>query len=112
MATKHERPRLMEYCVTCGKTFQFGPGVYDGKHIARYQAMVCRTCYEGNWDGWHRTARPGFFLPGSEEHSYSGAEREGMASSRLIRTVDPSSPYLSLAVAFGRNLFQLGVALL
>lgn len=42
----------MQTCGLCGTSFQFGTGVYDGKHIARYQLTVCRGCWEGNHDGW------------------------------------------------------------
>ncbi|MDR5653910.1 hypothetical protein [Ruixingdingia sedimenti] len=44
--------KFMQTCFTCGSGYQFGPGRYDGKHIARYGIDVCRSCYEGNWDGW------------------------------------------------------------
>ena len=39
-------------CELCGSTFQFGPGRYDGKHIAAYNLTVCQGSYVGNWDGW------------------------------------------------------------
>lgn len=42
----------MQTCDLCGTSFQFGTGIYDGKHIARYQLTVCRGCWEGNQDGW------------------------------------------------------------
>lgn len=32
-----------------------GPGKYEGKHVPKYQFTVCKTCYEGNWDGWSPT---------------------------------------------------------
>ena len=41
-----------EKCFCCGTEFQFGPHIYDGKHIPGYGITVCRACYEGNWDGW------------------------------------------------------------
>lgn len=42
----------MVRCELCHSEFQFGPHRYDGKHIARYQMTVCRTCYQANHDGW------------------------------------------------------------
>lgn len=46
-------PKPFTYsCALCGATFQFGPRVYDGRHIARYNMTVCRGCYQANWDGW------------------------------------------------------------
>ena len=44
--------KFMQKCFTCGSAYQFGPGRYDGKHVARYEIDVCKSCYEGNWDGW------------------------------------------------------------
>jgi hypothetical protein len=44
--------KVMLSCDLCGSSFQMGPHVYDGKHIARYQITVCRACWLGNWDGW------------------------------------------------------------
>ena len=46
------QPKLISACDACGQEFQFGPNVYDGKHIARYQITVCSGCYANNWDGW------------------------------------------------------------
>lgn len=39
-------------CQMCGSEFQMGRGIYNGKHISRYDLDVCKTCYESNWDGW------------------------------------------------------------
>lgn len=44
--------KVMIMCGICGNGFQMGPNQYDGKWIPRYQLSVCRSCYEGNWDGW------------------------------------------------------------
>ncbi len=44
--------KIMYSCFACGSTFQFGPHIYDGKHIRKYEITVCSGCYEGNWDGW------------------------------------------------------------
>lgn len=43
---------MMYRCFTCGGEFQFGPHIYNGKHIAAYNLTVCLSCYDGNWDGW------------------------------------------------------------
>ena len=43
---------MMLTCPSCGSEFRYGPQVYEGKHIPRYQVTVCMICYEGNWDGW------------------------------------------------------------
>jgi len=45
-------------CDVCGLGVTFGPNVYDGKFIKRYNLMVCSTCYAGNWDGWGPMAEP------------------------------------------------------
>lgn len=39
-------------CFTCGRQFQFGPHLYAGTFIRRYQVCVCKACYDSNWDGW------------------------------------------------------------
>lgn len=44
--------RIMEKCFCCRRSFQMGPGRYDGKFIPAYQILVCQNCYDGNWDGW------------------------------------------------------------
>ena len=44
--------KVMYLCFICSKNFQMGPNKYDGKFMASYNISVCRTCYEGNWDGW------------------------------------------------------------
>ncbi len=43
---------MMFSCFFCGGRFRFGNHIYNGQHIARYQVTVCRSCYDGNWDGW------------------------------------------------------------
>ena len=39
-------------CCCCRSDFQFGPHVYDGRKVRGYEILVCRSCYDGNWDGW------------------------------------------------------------
>ena len=44
--------RMMVTCDVCEQSFQFGPHRYDGKRNTTYDIMVCRTCHDGNHDGW------------------------------------------------------------
>ena len=45
-------PKVLYTCDACGSQYQFGPHIYDGKHIDAYGINVCSGCYQGNWDGW------------------------------------------------------------
>jgi hypothetical protein len=38
-------------CFLCTRPFQFGPHVYDGRHIGSWDIEVCGRCVRGNWDG-------------------------------------------------------------
>lgn len=41
-------------CPLCGSTFQYKPHYYhEGKWVKSLGTTVCRTCYDGNWDGWN-----------------------------------------------------------
>ena len=53
-------PKFMFNCQLCGASFQFGPHVYSGKHIARYDLTVCGACWAGNHDGWPPSLEPKF----------------------------------------------------
>ena len=53
-------PKFMFNCQLCGASFQFGPHVYSGKHIARYDLTVCGACWAGNHDGWSPSLEPKF----------------------------------------------------
>jgi hypothetical protein len=44
--------KFMRHCDLCNSEFQHGPHRYDGRHIPKYDLLVCSGCYEGNWDGW------------------------------------------------------------
>jgi hypothetical protein len=44
--------KFMQSCGVCNAQFQFGPHIYDGKHLSRYGLTVCSGCYSGNYDGW------------------------------------------------------------
>jgi hypothetical protein len=43
---------IMRKCFFCGRLFQFGPHVYDGSYSRYYKIEICRSCYQGNWDGY------------------------------------------------------------
>lgn len=45
-------------CFICESEYRYGPHVYDGRAIPRYNFAVCRTCYSSNWDGWVPHAEP------------------------------------------------------
>ena len=45
-------------CFLCNRPFQFGPHIYDGRHIAAWNMEVCRRCYDSNWDGIVIEGRP------------------------------------------------------
>jgi hypothetical protein len=51
-----QKEKFMCNCGICGSVFQFGPHIYNGKHIAGYQLTVCNSCWQGNWDGWNPTS--------------------------------------------------------
>ena len=44
-------PKFFEKCFLCKQSFQFGPHLYDGRHIASWGISVCRSCDAANWDG-------------------------------------------------------------
>ncbi|MBI9080163.1 MAG: hypothetical protein JEY79_10545 [Pseudodesulfovibrio sp.] len=39
-------------CYACGDDFEYGPHDHGGEWLAGYEVDVCRTCYDGNGDGW------------------------------------------------------------
>jgi hypothetical protein len=41
----------MEKCFLCKRMFHFGNHVYAGRHIHRWDMMVCEPCHEGNCEG-------------------------------------------------------------
>jgi len=53
-----QNQKCMYNCDICGAQFQFGPHIYDGRYIASYQITVCKSCWDGNWDGWGAGAEP------------------------------------------------------
>ena len=38
-------------CILCDRPFQFGPHVYNGRHIRQWDAQICDGCIHANWDG-------------------------------------------------------------
>jgi hypothetical protein len=43
--------RFMTPCGLCGRDFQMGPHIYDGRWLGRYQMSICKICDAANWDG-------------------------------------------------------------
>jgi hypothetical protein len=48
----------METCFICSRRFQFGEGVYNGRHVSAWDVMICDGCDRGNWDGIVPQTRP------------------------------------------------------
>lgn len=66
-------------CDLCGKHVRHSHHHYEGRVIPRYQLFVCKTCYEGNWDGWgpahepvliDHLAKKGLPMPARNEKGY------------------------------------------
>ncbi len=64
----------MERCDICGNEFQFSDHQYDGRKCQGYNMMACRSCYDGNHDGWapHYEDR---ILKHLEDHGIEEPER-------------------------------------
>jgi hypothetical protein len=43
--------KILYECILCHRPFQFGPHVYDGRHIAVWGVEICSRCIAANWDG-------------------------------------------------------------
>jgi len=43
--------RNMTDCFLCNNKFQFGPHLYDGRHLNKWKINVCNSCFQGNGDG-------------------------------------------------------------
>lgn len=37
-------------CACCGRSFRFGPGIYDGDRVPAWDVMICRWCKPSIWD--------------------------------------------------------------
>jgi hypothetical protein len=46
------KEKSMCQCFMCDRDFQWGPHIYEGRRIPKYDIDVCNTCYQANWDGW------------------------------------------------------------
>jgi hypothetical protein len=51
---------IMIDCFLCSRPFQFGPHVYNGRHVQAWDIMICSRCDKGNWDGVVPANRPHF----------------------------------------------------
>jgi len=40
----------MVECFLCDRSFQYGPNLYDGKHLCAWGVIVCDNCYHLNLD--------------------------------------------------------------
>jgi hypothetical protein len=38
-------------CFLCQQSFQYGPRVFDGRQIRKWDIMICTRCYDGNRQG-------------------------------------------------------------
>ena len=54
------KAELQAECDICGVAFHFGPHLYAGKYIERYQITICTNCCGINWDGWAPCREPLF----------------------------------------------------
>jgi hypothetical protein len=46
-------------CILCSLPFQFGPHVYNGRHIKQWDVQICDRCCSANWDGIVLETHPG-----------------------------------------------------
>lgn len=42
-------------CKICGQRFRYGPKIYDGQHINKYNLTVCKNCFQSAKDGWQKS---------------------------------------------------------
>lgn len=45
-------------CFICGAIHYQGAGVYPLIKVSGYELFCCKTCYDGNWDGWNPRHEP------------------------------------------------------
>lgn len=43
---------VLEQCVLCGTSFQYGVKKYDGQYLPHYEMFLCEGCYRGSKDGF------------------------------------------------------------
>jgi len=51
MAQRMEGDKILYDCFLCERPFQFGPHLYNGRHIAAWNVQICDNCTKWNWDG-------------------------------------------------------------
>jgi len=56
-------------CDLCHKEYIYGGNQYDGRFVKSYNANICRTCDQANWDG---------FAPQFEKTLLSLIEKAGL----------------------------------
>ena len=65
--------KIMLNCELCNRAYQFGPHLYSGKYIRKYELSVCMGCYTVNHDGW---------APHLEEKIIKHIENKGLSIPR------------------------------
>jgi hypothetical protein len=45
-------------CFLCSNEFQFGPHIYNGHRIPRWDVLLCSMCIKTNWEGVVPATRP------------------------------------------------------
>jgi hypothetical protein len=49
---------IKEICPLCGFEYYMGPHLYEGHMLKSYGIMICKGCWEVNWDGFSRRHEP------------------------------------------------------
>jgi len=58
MALKMQGEKIFYDCFICRRPFQFGPHIYNGRHISAWSVEICDRCLGANWDGFVLEAHP------------------------------------------------------
>jgi hypothetical protein len=61
MAMSTKDGKTFHDCILCSRPFQFGPHVYNGRHIRQWDVQICDRCCRSNWDGIVPETYPGLF---------------------------------------------------
>lgn len=48
MSSEHYKKK----CQVCSREFDYGPHVYQGRYLPRYQMVACNSCLRAHHDGW------------------------------------------------------------
>lgn len=51
MSLRMDNQKIYYDCILCERPFQFGPHIYDGRHISAWDVEICQRCIRSNWDG-------------------------------------------------------------